>query len=155
MRAWHARAQAKFGGTVSADDIRPRGREIIDIARRARTPSNEDRDRVYQALMAGLGGATVVGTTKVATAAAKVAAKSSLAWLKWALPVAIVSSASVGTYVWTSHRHASPIATTHAVEATPQENTAPTTVAPSFDPALQPTALSTEPGPTHPSRPQP
>jgi hypothetical protein len=102
-----------------------------------------------------LGGATVVGTTKVATAAAKVAAKSSLAWLKWALPVAIVSSASVGTYVWTARRHVAPMATAHVVEATPQENTAPTTVAPSIDPALQPTALSTEPGATHPSKPQP
>jgi hypothetical protein len=142
---------------VSADDLRPPGREIIDLARRARTPSDEDRDRVYQALMAGLGGAAALGTAKVATAAAKVAGKSSLAWLKWTLAGAILSSASIGTYAYTARRHVGSVAATDAVNPTSQEpsqDTAVPEIAPPLDPIALP-APSAELGATRPSKVQP
>jgi len=145
MRAWHERARAKSGGIVSADDLRPPGREILDIAHRARGPSDEDRDRIYHALMAGLGGSAAVGTTKLATAAAKIAAKSSLAWLKWALLAALLSSASIGTYAWTSRRHTAPIsAPTVGLPGVVGDfpgsspNTMPPAAGPAFDSTVSP-----------------
>jgi hypothetical protein len=87
---------------MSADDLRPSAREVIDVARRARTPSDAQRDRAYQALLAGLSGGAAVGT-------AKVVGKSALVWLKWAIPAALVV-ASAGTYAWRAHRDAAPIA---------------------------------------------
>jgi hypothetical protein len=135
---------------VSADELRPPGREILDIAHRARTPSDEDRDRVYQALMAGLGGSAAVGTTKVATAAAKIAAKSSLAWLKWALPFALLSSASVGTYAWVARRNMAPISA--PVLETTALQARPVTMLPAaeaaFDPTVPAPATSREPATT-------
>ena len=94
---------------MSADDLRPSAREVVDVARRARTPSLAQRDRAYQALLTGLSGGAAVGT-------AKVAAKSAMLWLKWAIPAALLA-ASVGTYAWRVQRHARPIAS--AVGAAP------------------------------------
>jgi hypothetical protein len=85
---------------MSSEDLRPSAREVVDAARRARTPSNAQRERAYQALLAGLGGGAVVGT-------AKVAGKSAILWLKWALPAALVV-ASAGTYAWRAQRHPAP-----------------------------------------------
>jgi hypothetical protein len=123
---------------VSADDLRPPGREILDIARRARTPSNEDRERVHRALVASLGGAAAVGAAKVASAAASMAPKASLGWLKWAVPVALLSSASIGTYVWSVKRHVPPpVSTAPALENATQEPS----------PAPSPTVALSEPSP--------
>ncbi|HEY1535075.1 MAG TPA: hypothetical protein VGF76_13705 [Polyangiaceae bacterium] len=94
---------------MSTDDLRPSAREVVDVARRARTPSLAQRDRAYQALLAGLSGGAAVGT-------AKVAGKSALLWLKWAIPVALVI-ASAGTYAWRAQHHAKPSA--RAVDAAP------------------------------------
>ena len=85
---------------MSSEDLRPSAREVVDAARRARTPSDAQRERAYQALLAGLSGGAVVGT-------AKVAGKSALLWLKWALPAALVV-ASAGTYVWRAQRQPAP-----------------------------------------------
>ena len=93
---------------MSTDDLRPQAREIIDIARRARTPTTEDHDRIYQTLMAGLAGGAVVGASSAAAATAKVVGKSSLLWLKWALPAALLSSGVVGTYAYRSTHHQEP-----------------------------------------------
>ncbi|HWZ89998.1 MAG TPA: hypothetical protein VNW92_14145, partial [Polyangiaceae bacterium] len=70
---------------MSGNELRPLARELIDSARQAQTPSDAHRDRAYQALLAGLGGAATVGTAKVATATAKVAGSAALGWLKWAV----------------------------------------------------------------------
>ena len=121
-----------------ADELRPQGREILDIAHRARTPRDEDRDRIYRALMAGLGGSAAVGTSKVATAAAKIAAKSSLAWLKWALSFALLSSASVGTYAWIARRNMASISAPSVLEATAPQ-APPVTMPPAAEPAYDPT----------------
>lgn len=94
--------------TMSDNELRPAARSLLDVARAARTPSDQHRERAYQALLAGLGGTAAVGTAKVASAAAKVAAKSSFAWLKWALPAALVVSAGAGSYVWSSRQPAPP-----------------------------------------------
>src|SRR5438132_579565 len=95
-----------MGATVSTDDLRPQAREIIDIARRARTPTAEDHDRIYQTLMAGLAAGAATGASGAAAATAKVVGKSSLVWLKWALPAALLSSGVVGTYAYRSTNHA-------------------------------------------------
>ena len=86
--------------TMSDNELRPAARDLLDVARAARTPSDRHRERAYQALVAGLGGSAAVGTAKVAAAAGKVAAKSTFVWLKWALPAALVMSAGAGAYVW-------------------------------------------------------
>jgi len=143
---------------VSADDLRPPGRDILDIARRARTPSDGDRDRVYRSLLASLGGAAAVGSVKVATAAANVAAKTSLAWLKWAIPVALVSSAGIGTYAWVAHRHVAATPAAHAVPPEPSQSTASELV-PLAEPApssetVTPTPTSTPKAQTRPAKPQ-
>lgn len=92
--------------TMSDNELRPAARALLDVARSARTPSDQHRERAYQALVAGLGGTAAVGTAKVAAAAAKVAAKSTFAWLKWALPAALAVSAGAGAYVWSSREPA-------------------------------------------------
>jgi hypothetical protein len=94
---------------MSMDDLRPPAREVVDIARRARTPSDAQRDRAYQALLAGLGGGAAVGTGKVV-------GKSALLWLKWAIPAALVA-ASAGTYAWRAHRQAAPVVSSVRVAA--------------------------------------
>jgi hypothetical protein len=94
--------------TMSDNELRPAARELLDAARAARTPSDQHRERAYQALVVGLGGSAAVGTAKVAAAAAKVAAKSTFAWLKWALPAALVVSGGAGAYVWSSRQPAPP-----------------------------------------------
>ena len=110
---------------MSTDDLRPSARQVVDIARRARTPSDAQRDRAYQALMAGLSGGAAVGT-------AKVVGKSALLWLKWAIPAALVV-ASAGTYAWRAHRQAAP----HASVALAVPPSAPiaTPLAPVADPS--------------------
>jgi hypothetical protein len=85
--------------TMSDNELRPAARSVVDIARDARTPNDAHRERAYQALLAGLGGTAAVGTTKVAAAAAKVAVKGTLAWLKWAGPAALIASVGGGGYV--------------------------------------------------------
>lgn len=125
--------------TMSDNELRPAARELIDVARAARTPSDQHRERAYQALVAGLGGSAAVGTAKVAAAAGKVAAKSTFAWLKWALPVALVMSAGAGGYVMT--RESAPPA--------PAPHAAPK--APPAAPAAAPAPVSAEPAVAQPS----
>jgi hypothetical protein len=90
--------------TMSDNELRPAARDLLDVARTARTPSDQHRERAYQALVAGLGGTAAVGTAKVAAAAAK----STFAWLKWALPAALAMSVGAGAYVWSSREPAPP-----------------------------------------------
>jgi hypothetical protein len=132
---------------VSLDDLRPPGREILDIARRARTPSDEDRARVHRALVASLGGAAALGAAKAASAAASMAPKASLGWLKWALSAAFLSSASVGTYVWSVRRHVAPTSTTPVTDVAMQDSSG--SAAPSSAALLAPVP-SVEPTPASP-----
>ena len=83
---------------MNDDELDPDARQLVDLARGARSPSDEQRERAYQVLMAGLGGGAGVGVAKIT--AAKIAGKSSVVWLKWALPALLVASAGVGSYVW-------------------------------------------------------
>ena len=92
---------------MNDDDLSPEARELVDLARGSRTPSEEQRDRAFQALMAGLAGGAGLSTGQLA--AAKVAGKSSLIWLKWALPAFVVASAGVGAYLFAG-RHSAPAA---------------------------------------------
>ena len=125
--------------TMSDNELRPAARELLDVARAARTPSDQHRERAYQALVAGLGGSAAVGTAKVAAAAGKVAAKSTFAWLKWALPAALAISAGAGGYVWT--RESAPPA--------PAPHVAPQ--APPTEPVAVPAPVSEEPAVAAPS----
>jgi RNA polymerase sigma-70 factor (ECF subfamily) len=95
--------------------LRPPARQIVEMARAARTPNDRHRDRAYQALMAGLSGAAALGT---ANAAASVAAKSSLAWLKWALPGVVLASAGIGGYWWSSQARVAEAPKAHVARAT-------------------------------------
>jgi hypothetical protein len=119
---------------MSDNELRPAARDLLDVARTARTPSEQHRERAYQALVAGLGGTAAVGTAKVASAAAKVAAKSTFAWLKWALPAALVMSGGAGAYVWSSREPAPPA---------PAAQVAPK--APPAAPVAEPTPVNEEP----------
>ena len=85
---------------MSDNELRPAARSVVDLARQARTPSDQHRERAYQALVAGLGGTAAVGTAKVAAAAGKVALKGTFAWLKWAVPAALAVSGGAGAYLW-------------------------------------------------------
>jgi len=60
--------------------------------------------------MAGLAGGAAAGASSAAAATAKVVGKSSLLWLKWALPAALLSSGVVGTYAYRSAHHVDPAA---------------------------------------------
>ncbi|HEX2873248.1 MAG TPA: hypothetical protein VHP33_18445 [Polyangiaceae bacterium] len=100
---------------MSDNELRSAARNLLDVARTARTPSDQHRERAYQALVAGLGGSAAVGTAKVAAAAAK----STFAWLKWAIPAALVMSGGAGAYVWSSREPAPPPAPQVAPKAPP------------------------------------
>ena len=90
---------------MNDDELDPEARALVELARGARSPSDEERDRAYEALMAGIAGGATLGAAK--GAAAKGAGKSGLLWLKWAVPAAVAASATVGAYVWHSQSAAS------------------------------------------------
>jgi len=110
--------------TMSDNELRPAARNLLDVARTARTPSDQRRERAYQALVAGLGGTAAVGTAKVAVAAGKVAAQGTFAWFKWALPAALAVSGGIGAYVWSMPEPAAP--SSPAPVRAPAEVEAPT-----------------------------
>lgn len=121
---------------MSDNELRPAARNVIDLARSARTPDERHRERAYQALLAGLGGTAAVGTSKAAAAAAKVASQGSLAWLKWALPTALLAAGGAGAYVWSARQTvAPPPHSSPARQATPPPALATPTAAPSEAPA--------------------
>jgi hypothetical protein len=91
-------ARARNGETMSESELGKASRQVIDIAREARTPSDAHRDRAYQALLAGLSGGAAVGLASAAKAAGGTVVKSSLWWLKWALPAVVAASAGLGAY---------------------------------------------------------
>lgn len=93
---------------MSDNELRPAARSVLDAARAARTPSEEHRERAYQALVAGLSGTAALGTAKVAAAAGAGAVKGTFAWFKWALPAALAVSGGAGAYVWSRPEPASP-----------------------------------------------
>ncbi len=121
---------------MSDNELRSAARNVVDIARSARTPNDRHRDRAYQALVAGLGGTVAVGTTKVASAAAKVALKGTFAWLKWAIPAAVLASGA-GGYVWYSRAAVATSPTAHAPTVVAPAPVAPV-VAPNVEQAAPP-----------------
>ena len=127
--------------TMSDNELRPAARELLDVARAARTPSDQHRERAYQALVAGLGGSAAVGTAKVAAAAGKVAAKSTFAWLKWAIPAALVMSAGAGAYVWSSREPAPPTPVPRAAPKAPPAPIASPLPVPEEPALAQPSAV--------------
>lgn len=124
---------------MSADDeLDPEAQRLVELARDARSPTDEQRERAFQALMATVGGGAAVGAAKVA--AAKTVAKSSLAWLKWAVPALIAGSAGVGAYLWKT-----PPAPTPAPVVVPSAVVAAPAIAPTPDPIAPPAASSAVP----------
>jgi hypothetical protein len=140
---------------MDADDLRPPGREILDMARRARTPTEEDRERVHRALVASLGSAAAVGAAKAA--AASMAPKASLAWLKWALAAAVLSSASLGLYVWSAKRHVTAASAPPATDVAPPSPpiAVPSSLAPSEPAPSEPTLVPAPVAPTKSAAPRP
>jgi hypothetical protein len=141
---------------MSDNELRSAARNVVDIARSARTPSDQHRDRAYQVLVAGLGGTAAVGTTKVAAAAAKVVLKGTFAWLKWAIPAAVLASGA-GGYVWYS-RQAPALPVTHVAPPRPAAQPAPAepVVAPSSELATPPSVASeASPPPSQPPKAAP
>jgi hypothetical protein len=136
--------------TMSDNELRPAARSVLDVARQARTPSDQHRERAYQALVAGLGGTAAVGTAKVAAAAGKVAIKGTFAWLKWAIPAALAVSGGAGAYVWSRSApassapvHAAPPAQIAApVAVPPPAPVAPETPSVALEASAKPTAAS-------------
>ena len=108
----------------SEEELPPEARNVIDVARRARTPSEAQRDRSYQALLAGLAGGGAIGT-------AKVAGKATLLWLKWLMPAALIAGAGAGAYAWHTLRHPAAAENTRSVQ---QPSATPVAVAPSAAP---------------------
>jgi len=122
---------------MSDNELRSAARNVVDTARSARTPSDEHRDRAYRALVAGLGGTAAVGTTKVAAATAKVALKGTFAWLKWAIPAAVLASGA-GGYAWYTR---TPVATPpNAHVAPPAPALVPAPPAPVIGASVEPPA---------------
>lgn len=132
---------------MSDNELRPAARSVVDLARQARTPSDQHRERAYQALVAGLGGTAAVGTAKVAAAAGKVALKGTFAWLKWAIPLALAVSGGAGGYVWSRSgtalpqpAHVAPPAPA-PVQAPPQPEAAPEAPSPLLDASAKPAVV--------------
>lgn len=101
---------------MSGDELDPDAKALVNLARGSRSPSDEQRDRAYQALMVGIAGGATLGAAK--GAAAKIAGKSALLWLKWAIPAALVASVGVSAYVWKArHQAPSPAPTVVAAPA--------------------------------------
>ena len=137
---------------MSKEELLPAARELVDAARQAQTPNDTHRERAFEALMAGLAGAAPGSHASVH--AAKIAQKSAFAWLKWALPVAFVAVAGVGTYA-ALRRPVAPAASAVTALSAPASVTAPqpaTVTAPT--PEITPqSASSAVPNASAPSEP--
>jgi len=131
---------------MSDPELRPGARELIDLARVAQTPSDAHRERAFEALMVGLG-AAASGTPSAASTAGKLAGKSGFAWLKWALPAAVVASGIVGLGGYVTRPHPSSTVVTKPDDHSSTIPSAPNVAsAPSADLRPAPgTALSAAP----------
>jgi hypothetical protein len=127
-------------------------RRVLDAARDARTPSREDRERVFASLMATIAvGAVapsiVVGAVVPSIAVAKSGFVGKVAsgalWVKAAASVAVLSVASASTFVYVRH-HA------HARPATPARVVTPAAARPAapLAPVAEPAALPVLPIPS-------
>ncbi len=77
------------------NDLRHHGRELLDQARRERTPGAADRERVFGALMA----TAAIATASVAAAAPAVADKVLTGLSKWLVLAALAGTVTGGVYV--------------------------------------------------------
>jgi hypothetical protein len=134
---------------MSENELRPLARELVDTARQAQTPSDAHRERAYQALLAGLGGAASVGAAKVAATTTKALGTGAFGWLKWAIATAVLASVGAGAYMWPGHRHGAPQPSAPVALAPIPSRAAlaPTVSAPSVDPS----ALTGASAPPEPS----
>jgi hypothetical protein len=138
---------------MSGSELRPVARELVDSARIAQTPSDAQRERAYEALLAGLSsaaGGSSLGTTN----AAKIAIKSGLAGLKWTLLAAALACASVGAYVELKRPRAAPAAATPTAAAPPVSVTLPTIDSSDPTAVLPATSASSEVTATPPAKVQ-
>ena len=119
---------------MNDEELSQEARELVDLARGSRSPSDEQRDRAFQALMAGLGGGAGLATGQAA--AAKLAGKSALVWLKWAVPALLVAAAGVATYA-VKARPPAPVPAWRSVAA-PRPSAPPPVVAEPAAPAALP-----------------
>ncbi len=139
---------------MNEDDLSPEARQLVDLARGSRTPSDEQRERAFQMLMAGLGAPGAAAAGKLG--AAKVAGKSSLLWLKWALPALLLATVGVGAYVFHKPPAASAPLTAPSVSVAPPAEPMAPMAAPSAEAAVEPAPsaapdLSAAPPPKAPS----
>lgn len=77
------------------NQIRHHGRELLDQARRERTPDAADRERVFGALMAS----AALATASTATAAPAVGEKVLTGLSKWLLLAGLASTVTAGVYL--------------------------------------------------------
>ncbi|HEX3775335.1 MAG TPA: hypothetical protein VHV51_12775 [Polyangiaceae bacterium] len=96
-------------------ELRPVARDLLETARLAQTPNAAQRERAYQALMAGLGGGSIGGLK--ASSATNMASTASSIWLKWAAIAAILGAVG-GTAIGAKHRHTAALLPTVAPTAT-------------------------------------
>ncbi|HEY4104774.1 MAG TPA: hypothetical protein VGM44_12825, partial [Polyangiaceae bacterium] len=123
-------------------ELRPVAQDLLETVRLAQTPSDAQRERAYQALIAGLSGGAIAGAKAIS--ASKVASTASSFWLKWAAFGVILASASAGTVIWAKHRHAlSAVASslhsgtmTASATATTDDSSAPMITTPSPSPLV-------------------
>jgi hypothetical protein len=136
---------------MSGSELRPVARELVDSARIAQTPSDAQRERAFEALLAGLSSAAGGGSLGAANAA-KIATKSGLTGLKWALLAAALASASVGVYVHLKRPRAAPAAATLTAAAPPVSVTLPTIASSDPTAVLPTTSASSEVTATPPAK---
>jgi hypothetical protein len=107
------------------EDLNSDARRVIDLARKARTPSEVDKRRVRRAVAIGLG-ATAAGVTSGATVASASKGLGALLGLRGIAAVVLVSSIGTGTTWWVreSLRHRPSVSSV----AVPAASTAPVPV---------------------------
>ncbi|HEY4106141.1 MAG TPA: hypothetical protein VGM44_19715 [Polyangiaceae bacterium] len=116
-------------------ELHPESRKLLEVARDLRTPTAADRERVFASLMASVAVTSVAPAAAAKTGLAGKFAGSAL-WIKAAASVAVLSAASVSTFVYVQHRARS--AVTHS--AAPSITAVAPAAIHSSEPAIPPPA---------------
>ncbi len=119
---------------MNEPELHPGAREIVDQGRAAQTPGDAQRERAYQALMAGIAGGAAVGAAKVGAASA--ARSAGFSALKWVIAAASIAAVGVGGYVASTRVHA-PVMAASATAAPLASTPAPSVAEPAPPSALE------------------
>jgi hypothetical protein len=123
------------------DELNPGARRVVDLARAARTPGEDDKRRVRQALALGIGAAVAGASSGTAVASAAKVGVGALAALRGIVAAVLVVTAGTGTYVWMRGHAAAPAQPQRA--AAPAQNAQPI-VEPLAPPPVAPDPLLAE-----------